>query len=442
MAEVLHLIKRWPGKPKDWGDRLPIREWTSYNGLNFTFLSSLYGATREPRYLDFAAKKLGTATWDLGIVIGRNGKIEGHSYAYLTVCLAQLELYRLRPDDKLLVPTRRAVDFMTRKDGMTITGGVGQDECWTNDQRGNGNLGETCSTAWQIYVFDSLMRLEGLSRWGDLIERNLYNAALGAQSPDGRRLRYYVPFEGKRVYFSLDSYCCPASFRLFMGRLPELVYYRTEGGGAVVSLYAASEATIGEGDEAITIRQETDYPTSGKVAIHVAPKKSRKFPVLLRMPSWCKKPSVAVNGKSMENAPKAGDFLRIEREWKTGDRIDVDFPMPFRFVAGRKTQAGRAAIMRGPVVYALNPAKIAGAGPVSDLKRLVLLPATAELVSDDKSIRSGGTACRIKADLDKADKGAYTLTLTEFPDPDAQCTYFRVTDPNAAANDELLVEAK
>jgi hypothetical protein len=72
-----------------------------------------------------------------------------------------------------------------------------------------------------------------------------------------------------------------------------------------------------------------------------------------------------------------------------------------------------------------------------DMKRLVLLPETAELIADN-SVRPGGTACRIKADLDKADKGAHTLILTEFPDPDGQATYFLLPDSKAAVNDELM----
>ncbi|MFZ4397378.1 MAG: hypothetical protein ACOYOU_17325, partial [Kiritimatiellia bacterium] len=81
---------------------------------------------------------------------------------------------------------------------------------------------------------------------------------------------------------------------------------------------------------------------------------------------------------------------------------------------------------------------VANAAPNLNLRRLVLLPETAELVADDASVRPGGAACRIKADLDKADKGAYTLILTEFPDPDGQATFFLLPDPKAAVNDELL----
>lgn len=72
------------------------------------------------------------------------------------------------------------------------------------------------------------------------------------------------------------------------------------------------------------------------------------------------------------------------------------------------------------------------------------LPATAALVPDAKSVRPDGTACQIQADLDEADKldkagkGAYVLTLTEFPDPDGQWTYFQLADPKVAVEDELL----
>lgn len=77
-----------------------------------------------------------------------------------------------------------------------------------------------------------------------------------------------------------------------------------------------------------------------------------------------------------------------------------------------------------------------------DMKRLVLLPDTAELVPNDSTVRPGGTACRIKADLDKADKGAFALTLTEFPDPDGQAIYFRLADQRAVMDDELFLAAK
>jgi alpha-galactosidase len=435
-----YLIRRWPTKPTEWAKQLPCSEDLAVTGFDRNLLM-LYAATDDRRYLDFCVQQLKTGEWNLDIIIGRRPPILGHVYSYLSHCLAQLELYRFQPDDKLLGPTRRAIDFMTAKDGMAITGGVGQDECWTNDQNGRGNLGETCATAYQVFFFDSLLRLQGDSRWGDLIERMLYNAAFGAQSPDGRRIRYYTPFEGDRVYFDFDTYCCPNNFRRLMGILPQLIYYRTDKGVAV-NMYTTSQVTFDDSNDcSIVVKQETDYPSSGRVTLHVTPSRPATFPLLLRIPRWCAKASVAINGKPSDTPAQIGSFMKIEREWKSGDTVALDLPMEWRIIAGRKTQAGRAAIMRGPVIYTFNPSINPGID-ASKIDRLVLISSSIEPVIASDSVRLGGTACRVKGDYDKADKAVLTLTLTEFPDPDGKWIYFRLQDSNVAVDDELLVTAK
>lgn len=435
-----YLIRRWPTKPSEWDKTLVCAETIAITGFERSILV-LYGATGEARYLDFCVQQLKTAEWNLDIVLGRRWPILGHVYSYLSHCLAQLELHRFQPADQLLVPTRRAMDFMIAQDCMVITGAAGsQHECWTDDQNGRGSLGETCATAYQIFVYDSLLRLQGDPLWGDLMDRTLYNAAFGAQSPDGRRLRYYVPFEGDRVYFGADSYCCPNNFRRLIAIIPQLIYYKTDK-GIVVNLYTPSQATLENvGGATFVIRQETDYPSSGRVTLHVEPSQPATFPLLLRIPRWCAKATVAINGKPGQASARTGSFLKIEREWKRGDTVALELPMEWRIIAGRKTQAGRAAIMRGPVIYTFNPSM----NPDIDtakIDRIVLIPSSLELVSSD-SVRPGGTACRVKGDYAKADKGALTITLTEFPDPDGKWIYFLWPDPSVAVDDELVVAAR
>jgi hypothetical protein len=593
-----YIIARWPGKPADWAKRLPCNEYLSTIGLKRAFLV-LYEATSDRKYLDFCVQQLKVKEWSQDIVLGRHGAIEGHSYSYCSHCLAQLELYRLDPDPTLLKPTMRAMEFMLAKEGMGITGGVGHDECWTDQQSGKGSFAETCSTAYQLFLYDQLLRLGGETRWGDVIERTLYNTAFAAQSPVGRRIRYYTPFEEKRGYFNRDTYCCPGNFRRMIATLPEWIYYRC-GAGLVVNLYTASQVTFGTGSDTVVVRQETEYPSSSTVTLAVEPARARAFPLLLRVPRWCDRPAASVNGKPVPTQARTGEFLAIERQWQTGDQVMLDLPMPWRFVAGRKDQAGKVAIMRGPLVYTLNPNNIAvskadatgktqptgldilanhegwfeqnarkgkplmvgtnayvrglmchapskvvvrlpgpgkafsavvgvdanndtgtkgsvvfsvtvgdkvvfksdelkgkmegvpvkvelggakeftlevsdagdgisydqadwveakviladgreqglGDMPVRDsrptassgidMKRLVLLPDTVELVPNDSTVRPGGTACRIKAGLDEAGQGDYTLILTEFPDPDGQAIYFRIPDPKEAVADELM----
>jgi DUF1680 family protein len=431
-----YLVKRWSGKPKDWTKNLPCCEDLALTGFEQTMLE-LYSATGDRRYLDLCVEGQKTGQWNLEIVQGRQPPIKGHVYSYLSHCLAQLDLYRIQPEDKLFAPTLRAMNFMLANNGVTIIGGAGQDECWESEQNGRGNHAETCATAHQIFVFDNLLRLDGDLPWGDLIERTLYNVGFAAQSPDGRRLRYYTPFEGDRVYFGPDSYCCPGNFRRMIALLPQLIYYRT-GKGVAVNLYSASQANFDKiGDATVAIRQETDYPSSGNVKLFVDPSQPAKFPLLLRIPQWCDEASVAVNGKPVEATVKPGSFCKLEREWKSGDTVTLDMPMKWRFVAGRKLQAGRAAIMRGPLIYTLNPAQV----PTLDAARineLVLLPSSIEPVIAGDAVRPGGTACRIKADYGKADRGELTLILAEFPDPDGKAVYFRLSDPAAAEEDKLL----
>ena len=73
-------------------------------------------------------------------------------------------LYRDEPDERLLRTTRRAMDFLTRRDGLVISGTCGDHECWHDTQSGTTNLGETCATAYLLRTLDDLLRLEGDSR--------------------------------------------------------------------------------------------------------------------------------------------------------------------------------------------------------------------------------------------------------------------------------------
>ena len=241
---------------------------------------------------------------------------------------------------------------------MTITGAAGQAEVWTDDQDGRSDLGETCATAYQLRIYDSLLRLEGGSLYGDLIERTIYNALFAAQSPDGRQIRYYTPFEGPRVYWPTDTYCCPCNYRRIVAELPTMVYYRS-GTGVAVSLYTPSEAT-----DRSRRRRVAEGPARDRLS-HLRPRGApsrsveagRSFRCNLRIPRWCRKAAVAVNGQPWEKPIASGAFLAIERQWTAGDQVTLDMPMSWRLVLGRKRQSGRAAVMRGPMVFCLNPAQ-------------------------------------------------------------------------------------
>jgi uncharacterized protein len=437
-----YILDRWKNLPADWDRQTNVSMHLSVTGLDRTLLA-LHGQTKEQRYLDFCVQQRALPDWNLGIVMGRRQGVEGHIYAYLVRCLAQLELHRLHPDDRLLQQTQRAMHFMTAEDGACITGETGQWEIWTNDQDGRGALGETCATAYQLRMYDSLLRLRGESHYGDLMERTIYNALFAAQSPDGRNIRYYTALEGPREYFLQDTYCCPNNFRRIVAELPTMVYYRSEAGLAV-NLYTPSETTVELGsDVSLKVRQETAFPTSGRVMIRVDPSKTSTFPLKLRIPLWCKGATAAINGRPWEKPARSGEFLSIERDWKPGDCVTLDLPMPWRIVQGRKRQAGRAAVMRGPIVYCLSPAQDERLAKqdAADLGGIMVYPTSLKESTGGDPVRPNGTACAIKAGVagyDMWNSNNLSLRLTEFPDPEGRCVYFRLPDPNAAVPDELF----
>ena len=258
--------------------------------------------------------------------------------------------------------------------------------------------------------------------------RTVPNALFAAQSPDGRRLRYYTPFEGRRDYFERDTYCCPNNFRRIVSELPQMVYYRFDGGLAV-NLYTPSKATVQVRDGlAATVQQETDYPNSGRVAIELCLPKPSRFEVRLRIPAWCRGAAVKIDGDPINSEIKPGRFLTIERDWQRETLIELDLPMSWRLIRGRRLQAGRAAVMRGPMVFCCHE------------------PATGELTLDpatldgptvvDHTIRPDGMAAHIRAGRGNA-ADEKQLVLTEFADPDGRPTYFNLPGPGGAEDDEL-----
>jgi len=393
-------------------------------------LLALHRATGDMRYLDFCLDRLELETWSLPIVEGRHGRLEGHAYAYLCRCLAQIDLREIHGSDRLLAQSHRAVDYLTSRRGLLVNGTFSMSECWHSDQNGTGDLGETCATAYWIRLCARLLCIEGAGRYGDLIERAVYNALFAAQSPDGRRLRYYVPFEGSRVYWDRDTYCCPGNFRRILAELPEIVCFTTAA-GLLVNLYTSSKARIPlASGNAVELTQETDYPNSGRVALHLAMAKPERFTVSLRIPAWCGEFALSVGGRPID-APARSGLVHIEREWRSGDRMDLEMKMPWRLLRGEALQDGRAALLRGPVLFCVNPKRNGVAS--TDLADFELALPESPVPDEDSTLRPDGMSCSCGGGHSKG-----PLVFTEFADPDGEATYFPPAAGTKPAGDELL----
>ena len=425
-----YIILNWTG-----GEHGPWQPNTTESllgatGLEIAFLN-LARQSKDERYRAFCVTTRNLGNWDQDIVLGRWGPVAGHAYAYLSHALAQMELYREEPSASLRRPMQRALDFLTLHDGWVITGTCGDHECWHDTQQGTVNLGETCTTAYLVRALDNLLRLDGTPVCGDFMERAIYNALPAAQSPDGRKIRYYTPFEGPRTYFDKDTYCCPGNFRRIMSELPGMVYYAADDGFAV-NLYVQSSAELPFKDSTISVRQETSYPSDGAVSLRIDPAQPTTFAVRLRIPRWCENPVVQVNEVDLNHEIESGSWLRIEREWVQGDVVSLNIPMTPRLVRGTKAQAGRVAVMYGPRVFCLNRARNT-ALQGEDLRLITIDPASLQGPFPDGE--SDGTGLVFKVNAWRAGSWYphaatdWELTLTEYPDPGGEAIYFSIPSP-------------
>ena len=205
---------------------------------------------------------------------------------------------------------------------------------------------EVCPQHTWILLLEQALKWTGEARYAAEIERDLFNHFLAAQLADGSNWSYMTPLNG-RAQEPEGPNCCNASGHRIAGRMPTYLYGLREGAPAVL-LYTESEATIrATGLPAVTLHQETDFPSSGEVTITVQPEQAATFPLHLRIPPYSQGATAQV-GDGEHIAAPAGDFLVIEREWKPGETIKLSLPFPMVCQASDHV----AALVRGPLVYA------------------------------------------------------------------------------------------
>ena len=217
---------------------------------------------------------------------------------------------------------------------------------------------ETCCTvAWMALSCD-MLRLTGDPRVADELELSTFNAALGAQHPTGRWWTYNTPMDGERkssahdIVFqaragSPELNCCSVNGPRTLGMLSDWAVMGDDHGLVVNWLGPLTMVTK---DSLVTLRSETSYPLDGHIVWHVTSKNMLRLRI--RIPAWAEGAHARVAGN--EIAVKPGTYLEIERLWHDSDQLELDLPLALRPLEGRRDQAGRASIYRGPLLLAYD----------------------------------------------------------------------------------------
>jgi DUF1680 family protein len=268
--------------------------------------------------------------------------------------LGLLRLYRATGDASLLRKVEGVwADIAKRQ--VYITGGVSVGEHYTagHDRPVRGRVVETCANMSWTQLNQALLEITGKPRYADAIERLLFNHVFAAQTIDGDSNRYHSPPNG----FKPDDYfhgpdCCTSSGHRQISMLPGL-FYAQNAAGLFVNQFVASTAEFTVRKQRVTVRQTTRYPEEENVSLEIATDSPVTFALQVRLPAWCKAPSVSVNGQPVAGLA-AGQYAKIEREWTSGDKVQLVFPMRPQWVNDEHQDAALWALTRGPAVYALD----------------------------------------------------------------------------------------
>ena len=304
-------------------------------------------------------------------------RLAGHAVraAYLNAGAA--DLVAETGDAALRAALERMWDHLVGRQ-MYLTGGIGsrhEGEAFGDDyELPNARAyAETCAAIALVMWAWRLLALDGAARYADVMETALYNGVLAGLSLDGAAYFYVNPLadDGRhRRQPWYDCACCPPNIARTLAALPGY-FYSTSAEGVYVHLYAASRARLSLADgRLIGLTQRTRYPWDGGVEVEVDAE--GEFGLFLRVPAWCEAgATLAVNGQAHAGQAIPGSYAAIRRHWRRGDVVTLDLPMPVRQVEAHPyalENTGRAALLRGPLVYCLEGADHPGV----DLRDVVL----------------------------------------------------------------------
>ena len=381
-------------------------------------LAKLYLVTHDKKYLDLAEFFLeNRGKTELKREYSQSHKpvleqdeAVGHAVRALYMYSGMADVAALTGDRAYIDAIDRIWDNVTGKK-LYLTGGLGarHDGEAFGDNYELPNLTaycETCAAIANVYWNHRLFLLHGESKYYDVLERTLYNGLISGVSMDGGTFFYPNPLESDGEYkFSQGAAhrqpwfgcaCCPSNLSRFIPSLPGYLY-AVKDNNVYVNLYMSNKAEIEVGGKKVALTQTGNYPWDGQMQVEVAPRRKQQFTLRLRIPGWLQDevvPSdlysfadnaksgftVKVNGVEVEKKMDNG-YLCIDRTWKKGDKVDIEFDMEPRIVKANplvEADRGRIAVERGPLVYCAE-------WPDNDFRmQSLLLPENPELRVEKK----------------------------------------------------------
>ncbi|MHB8094605.1 MAG: beta-L-arabinofuranosidase domain-containing protein [Candidatus Aminicenantales bacterium] len=262
---------------------------------------------------------------------------------------------------------------------LYITGGIGS--------TGNEGFGkpyalpnhsaycETCAGIMFAAFNHRMFLATGDSKYIDVLERAIYNNVIDGVSASGNRFFYVNRLasagDGRDLRWEWASLpCCPPNLVRFLASMPGYIYAQDKD-GIYVNLYVSGKASFRVGDKDLALAVRSEMPWGGASEIVVSAADNVRGNIRLRIPGWARnrpvpgdlytyldkdegRIRVSVNGTDSGQAVDPSGYVSLNRTWKDGDVVRIEFPFNVRKVVAHpsvKDDRGRMAVERGPIVY-------------------------------------------------------------------------------------------
>ncbi len=303
-----------------------------------------------------------------------------HAYSHV-IALSSAGKARLVLDDEKYLHTMQNAAQLLQSTQQFATGGWGPNETFIEPHKGelyaslcttNDHFETPCGSYAAIKLARYLLCATGEARYGDGLERVVFNGILAVKEPDAEGdYPYYSTYgaEAHKVFYPKKWPCCSGTLVEGVADYVKNIYFRAHDGIAV-NLYAPSRVKWTEHGTEVTLTQETDYPLRGTVTLRVSSTAPIEFALRMRVPGWmAATPQLRVNGKPLPTDLQQG-FAVLRRRWTSGDALTLEFPLQFRTEAIDDLHSETVALLRGPLVYVeQSPANTEAAHAISESLR-------------------------------------------------------------------------
>jgi uncharacterized protein len=301
----------------------------------------------------------------------------GHAVRAMYLYTAMADLAKDTGDVTLAETCERLWESVTGRK-MYVTGGIGASAHLESfgadfDLPNDIAYAETCA-AIGLFLFSSRMvRLRHQVKYADIMERTLYNGIISGLGLDGQSYFYVNPLEVvpsvcdangsyRHVKYRRQPWygcaCCPPNIARTLTSVGDHAYHM-DGDTLYADLYHEGSLAFTLGSREVRLQQRTRYPWDDTVTFRLVGDAPAEFTFAVRIPSWCRGHSLALNGKKLPGAPGADGYVHVRRTWSREDTLELTLPLVIERVhADPRVHAdnGKVAIQRGPLVYCLEEA--------------------------------------------------------------------------------------